>query len=347
MQREEKNNNSLNEDSKNYKIINSRQTNNEHDKTYRKLLSNKEDTAHIINEALKLDKEDQVIAEELEKYSTNFITNEFKDRQADIVYKLKNRNLFFLIEHQNKVDYSMPYRIEEYKLKIMKSAIDMKKIKTRSYEVPTVIPIVIYTGKARWKARLYLDEVKDRRFRGIDLLKYNLLDINEYEKKELLESEYFIDKIFLMEKTKNLKELFEIAKRIIKSTYKEENKKDLSMILKTTVKKKLGEEKVQELLKEMKGEDSSMLENVAIMIDREMNAARRKGMREGRQKGIKQGIQEGRQQGMQQGMLQGIKQGISKVIINMLLKGMSVEDIQELTGATNKEIEKVKKTIEK
>ncbi len=209
----------------------------------------------------------------------------------------------------------MSYRIEEYKLEIIKSAIDMKKIATKNDKMPTVIPIVIYTGKEKWKARVYYNQIEDKRFKNIDLLKYNLLDINEYERKELLKSNYFIDKVFLMEKTRNVNEFFEIAKRIIQNTNKEENREYLRIILKTTVKEKIGEEKTQQLLKEMEGEDVKMLENVSIMIDKEMNAARKKGMKE------------------------GMKEGIKSVVRMMLQKGMKIKEIEELTGLKIEEIE--------
>ena len=41
----------------------------------------------------------------------------------------------------------MSYRILEYELAIMQSAIDLSKIKNKEYKVPLVIPIVLYTGK--------------------------------------------------------------------------------------------------------------------------------------------------------------------------------------------------------
>ena len=68
----------------------------------------------------------------MEKYTSSFVNKIFENREADIVYKYKNKNIFFLIEHQTKIDYSMPYRILEYEIEIMKSAIDIKKVKNKS-----------------------------------------------------------------------------------------------------------------------------------------------------------------------------------------------------------------------
>lgn len=290
--------------------------NNQYDKTYRKILSNKKDVTYIINEAINV----EIKPEEIEKYKSSFVTDEYGNREADVVYKLKNRNIFFLIEHQTKVDYAMPYRIEEYRLEVMKSAIDIKKIKTKGYELPTVIPIVIYTGKQKWSVRTYLSKIQDERFSKVDLFKYNLIDINEYTNEELLKSDNFIDKIFLMEKTKDTEEFIRVLKEIITKTKDEEQIKSLKIIMKHTLKGKLEEEKINELIKNMKKEDENMLA-VVEMVREENRMIRQAGKEEGR------------------------KETIFKVISNMLQKGMNVEEIKEITGVTKREIQQVKKTI--
>lgn len=211
--------------------INTEKIAHEHDKTYRTLLSNKNDVAYIINKALKSKEKSKIKNEDLEKYNTNFITNEFKDRQADIVYKLKEKNVFFLIEHQSKVDYSLPYRIKEYRNEIIRSAIDLKKVKTKGYEIPEVITILIYTGKEKWTVSKYIDRIQDERFKNVNLQKYNLIDIHQYNEKELLDSEQFIDKMFLIEKTKDRKEFADILEEIILHTKDEETKKQLSILV--------------------------------------------------------------------------------------------------------------------
>ena len=55
----------------------------------------------------------------------------------------------------------MPYRILEYEIEIMKSAIDIRKVKNKEYKLPLVIPIVLYTGKKKWDAKRYLEESQE------------------------------------------------------------------------------------------------------------------------------------------------------------------------------------------
>ena len=47
----------------------------------------------------------------------------------------------------------MPYRILEYEIEIMKSAIDIRKVKNKEYKLPLVIPIVLYTGKKKMECQ--------------------------------------------------------------------------------------------------------------------------------------------------------------------------------------------------
>lgn len=55
----------------------------------------------------------------------------------------------------------MPYRILEYEVAIIESAINMNKIKNKEYKIPLVIPIVLYTGNKKWNAKKYLKECQE------------------------------------------------------------------------------------------------------------------------------------------------------------------------------------------
>ena len=101
--------------------------NKKHDKLFKELLSDKKEAVKFINHYLHLNLSD----DEIEKYEKEFRTEEFRNIEADVVYKVKNKNVFILIEHQTKVDYLMPYRILEYEVAIMQSAIDLDKIKNK------------------------------------------------------------------------------------------------------------------------------------------------------------------------------------------------------------------------
>lgn len=286
--------------------------NHQHDKIFRTVLDRKSDAIVLINKALNT----QLEVQDIEKYNSSFINKVFQNREADIVYKIKDRSIFILIEHQTKVDYLMPYRILEYEVAIMQSAIDLDKIKNKESKIPLVISIVLYTGNKKWNAKKYLEENQEK-IEGIEngLGNYNLIDINELTEKELLEDNSFISKMMLIEKSKNTENIVEILEKIVKIT-KEEDKDTLRRIISIILEEKIGITKAKELIEKMEGDEGNMLA-VVDMIRRENQMYIEIGKKEGE-----------------------LKEKI-KIVTNMLKEKFNIETIQKITGINKEEIEKI------
>lgn len=263
--------------------------NNVHDKVFRKIFDNKSETIKFINRSLKL--KNKIKEEKIEKYNSSFITITLKNKESDIVYKLKEKNIFFLIEHQTKIDYSMPLRILEYENEIMRSAIDIKKINKKKYKMPLIIPIVLYTGKQKWNAKTYLMETQERLdgFDGIEFGKYNLIDINVYNKDELLKEETILSKLMLIEKSKNIDELLIYLDNVIKeienkrNIYTDKQIEVLINLIDLMLRKKIGNKMAEKLIKKLKGEETKMLA-VLEMIEKDNKRIREEGIKEGEKK---------------------------------------------------------------
>ena len=286
--------------------------NHQHDKIFRTVLDRKSDAIVLINKALNT----QLEVQDIEKYNSSFINKVFQNREADIVYKIKDRSIFILIEHQTKVDYLMPYRILEYEVAIMQSAIDLDKIKNKESKIPLVIPIFLYTENKKWNAKKYLEENQEK-IEGIEngLGNYNLIDINELTEKELLEDNSFISKMMLIEKSKNTENIVEILEKIVKIT-KEEDKDTLRRIISIILEEKIGITKAKELIEKMEGDEGNMLA-VVDMIRRENQMYIEIGKKEGE-----------------------LKEKI-KIVTNMLKEKFNIETIQKITGINKEEIEKI------
>ena len=84
--------------------------------------------------------------------------------------------------------------------------------------------------------------------------------------------------------------------------------------------------------------------NELVKYTSEKNLKER-ALKEGREEGLKQGHEEGLKEGIEQGIEQGIERGIEKTIINMLNESMDIEIISKVTGKTEEEILKIKKTL--
>ena len=278
----------------------------------------------MINQAIKT----KLKAEEIEKYTSSFVNKIFQNREADIVYKYKNKNIFFLIEHQTKIDYTMPYRILEYEIEIMKSAIDIKKVKNKEYKLPLVIPIVLYTGKKKWDAKRYLEESQEK-LDGVKIKagNYNLVDINDFTKEELLQEKTLISKMMLLEKSESTEESIEMLEKIIPNT-KEEDKKLLKRVISILFGEKIGEEKTKELIEKIDGGEGKML----ALVDMIRNENKMY---------INMGRKEGRKEAREEGKIK-LKQQCLEIAKNLLKINMSISQISEVTKLPEEEIEKIK-----
>ena len=165
----------------------------EHDKIVKRVFQSKREASRFICKVIGR----KVAPSELVAVQNSFVTTELRYREADIVYKVKGRNIVILIEHQTRVDYRMSYRILNYQIEIMRAnEIDNPKKEDKEC---LVIPIVLYTGKDKWTAKNYIKEIQERLFENKKIRKeeielgtlgyYTLVDVNKYTKEELMEEE--------------------------------------------------------------------------------------------------------------------------------------------------------------
>ena len=283
-------------------------------------MDKKEEAIALINQAIKI----KLKAEEIEKYTSSFVSKIFQNREADIVYKYKNKNIFLLIEHQTKIEYSMPYRILEYEIEIMKSAIDIRKVKNKEYKLPFVIPIVLYTGKKKWDAKRYLEESQET-LDGVKMKagNYNLVDINDFTKEELLQGKTLISKMMLLEKSESTEESIEMLEKIIPNTNKEE-KELLKRVITILFGEKIGEEKTKELIEKIDGGEEKMLDLVDMIRNEN-----------------KMYINIGRKEGRKEGEIK-LKQTCQEIAQKLLKLKMPITQISEITTLPKEEIEKLK-----
>ena len=221
----------------------------------------------------------EVNSKELKRYATEHITEQYEIRLSDIVYKKEGKEIYYIVEHQSTVDFNMPYRMLRYCMELMRKIIENSNQKT----YPTIVPIVIYTGKRKWtvaknfaeKQELSKDEYKEY---TIDM-KYKLIDINQISDKELLIKQTYIASIMLIEKSNDKSEMITNIKKII------ENTKDIKQLIKLRdyiifIQKDVLQGEEEELLKMISGKVGN--EEMSTLIERlrRENDAIRKEARE-------------------------------------------------------------------
>ena len=225
----------------------------------------------------------------------------------------------------------MPYRILEYEVEVMRASFIKNNYLSKAYA--RVIAIVIYTGKGKWKPNQSIEEVqeklesdrkKEKDYTGIG--EYNLIDINEYGKEELLKENNLISKIMLIEKAGGEQELIEILDKIIPKV-KENEKGEMVRIIKYILVKDLGKEKAKKYIKKLEGDGDMLAVIQTLKEDRKRN------LRNARMAGLKEGNEKGK--------LEEAK----RLAVKLLKKNMSVEEVAELTELDKEEIIKQKDII--
>ena len=244
----------LNDVSEKY-ILDNRQKTYSHDHIFKRILNDKKEAVDFINERLKLENtEDFLQVEDIEEYNREFITYNFDNMQSDVIYKIKNRKVFFLIEHQSTIDYAMPYRILKYNIAIMDSAVDKTKVRNKNYRLPLIFSFVIYTGNKKWDAGNYILE-KQEKFGNCEIgpfANFQVVDINEYSEENLLNKNTVLSVAMLLEKTKDIDDFLQkIMQKNMNSRQKSFLIQFIQYILKNRGNKKdVKNEKIIEKLKE-------------------------------------------------------------------------------------------------
>ena len=232
----------------------------------------------------------------------------------------------------------MPYRIVNYQIESMR----VNEANKNEKEC-LVIAIVIFTGKGTWTAKRYIEEIQEKFFDEDftatphlgTLGFYNLVDINNYTKDELMKDNSLLSKIMLIEKERNTKDLvstmFEINERIKNNKNKEIVYDAMALVLS----KKFGSKITEQIMKKIieKGSDNMLAAEEMVLEENRML----------RNEGRKIGITEGKKLGITEGK----KLGIRINVINMLKKNFPIKTISEISELSPKEIEEIKKELDK
>lgn len=136
-----------------YETKEERKIHNEHDKLVKKILEKPREVEFVVRKALGIKEK-----LEIEEVRNEFITIDYRGKQVDLLYKIKGKEVYLLIEHQSTQDVKMPYRILEYEVQIMDRS--FRKNNYQTEKLAKVIAIVIYTGPGEWKMPQKLEEIQ-------------------------------------------------------------------------------------------------------------------------------------------------------------------------------------------
>ena len=258
------------------------------------------------------------------KRTADFITIDYKDKEADIVYKdNREEGSYFLIEHQTKIDPYMPFRIAEYALEIM-------RMEYRKGIMAEVTAIVLYTGKENWKVPLRLGKKPGN---DNQIGTYSLYELNKHEDTELIKDGKALSIGLVLERAINSKNLVEKLNEILgmQLNLSKESRNLINIYIMNVLKGILGEEETKEIIKRLNKEKEEA--NNMFMLEETLRNEMMENRNIGRKEGWKEGQKEGIKRGKEEAKIQ-IARRMSKL-------GFDVKEISEIMKTSEEDVNKM------
>jgi predicted transposase YdaD len=283
---------------------------NKHDKGYKYLLSVKKVFLELLRCFVKQGWTDKIDESNLVKVDKSFILQDFKDKEADLVYwvKLNDQDVIFylLLEIQSTVDFQMPYRLLVYMVEIwreiLKDLADGQE-KLKEFRLPSIIPLVLYNGKNNWTAcSSYKEYLSGYEIFGDNIIdfRYILIDVNRYNEKELLEMSNLIASAFLIDRKQDIESLFKNLKKVMR-VLKEISPNEFELFknwFKNIILRGIepeGYNKLDSIIEESR-EVEVMVYNLELTLKEEFEKNRNEGRLEGKIEGRNEGRIEGKKE---------------------------------------------------
>ena len=253
--------------------------------------------------------------EDLETVDKSFISEEMVERESDIIYRVKREGLeiyiVVLVEFQSTPDTTMPVRLLSYIMRLYEQLLANKQ----PLPLPPVFPLVLYNGAQPWRVRDQIADVIDHRISEDFIPKFRYLTIRERDvpDEKLMELNNLVAAAIYMEKLENGDELAAALDRIV-AMIRDEELIDTERFV-AWARKVFGRPETEVLNTKIQS-----LSEVRPMLAQLADKLREEGRQEGRQEGREEGREQGREEGR------------TEIARRLIAKGMSNEDVAEITG---------------
>jgi predicted transposase/invertase (TIGR01784 family) len=266
----------------------------------------------------------------IERYNTKFVTPEFKALEADIIFKVplledKGAGLFlFHCEQQTKAEINTPLRVWQYLLAIL---VEYRKAHPKD-PLPVVYPMILYTGEKPYGfSTQFFDLFGDNKAlaESLFLQEIKLVDLCRMSDEEIQKHALFglTEYAFKHKRTQNIKKFLATLFPWMKAAEVEfQIDSQYGKILLRYILSLCPHGGYELFMESAKQYLSKSQEDKAMTLAEEL-------------------IQKGRYEGMQQGMQEGMQKGVQKIqqiALQMLNKGMSVNEVTELTGLSSDKV---------
>ena len=274
-----------------------KQTDNPHDKGYKRIFSIKKHFLHFIKKYIALEWMMELEEEDLELIDKEYITDQFDTYESDLVYKVHTKEgavyLFFLLELQSYNDFTMSFRLLIYMTAIWLDHFkncDKNKRSKKGYRLPAIMPIVLHNSERNWTASCKFSHmINNAQLFGkyvVDF-EYALVSVNTLTESKISSSNTLIDNIFLADRKRTRQEWTDgIAELMHRIRAMDTNDLNEWITWFSNVIRKLNEDERGELITQLKeGDEKDMCSSFERLLNKEKADGRAEGWKDGREKG--------------------------------------------------------------
>ena len=309
-----------------------------HDKKFKILLSNPKRFLNFLKDCVDMPWVEHLDENMLRKSEKSFILQDFKEKEADIVYEAElNGNkivMYILLEHQSKVDYRMPYRLLLYQNEIIRDYYNNSEPEireTKNFKFPPIFSIVLFTVSTEWNVPLQIRDM----FENAELFgnyvmnfEYLLLDTKGYTDEDLKKfPSKLLSTIFMLEKSKSDIEFYNSIRNNLEyiKEFDEEERRIFNMCIKI-IDIAYSYNKNEDIKKMI--EENSITEVDSMLCDVIENAKYEK----------ERLLAEGRLEGKLEG---GLEKAV-EIAKSLLLEGIPIGIIEKCTHLSKEQIGNIK-----
>ena len=317
-----------------------------HDKGYRQLLANKKTFLELLQTFVREGWVREIEEGNLTLVDKSYVLQDFSDKEADIVYRLRLRGteviFYVLLELQSTVDHTMPFRLLQYMVEVWRDVYNNTPERERmrkGFRLPAIVPAVLYNGKKGWTASRNFREYQlgHGRFAGRLLdFSYILFDVVRYDEEDLYRAANVVSSVFYLDQTVDPRELVGRIRKladVLKGMDPEEFRQVI-VWLRNVIKRKLPgllQEEVDRVLEETEPREvDKMITNIERTLDVMQRVAEARGM----------------EKGIREGQTKGKIEGKVEVARAALKKGLSMDDVVEITGLSMETVLELKRELE-
>ena len=299
-----------------------------HDKFFKETIGRVEVATDFLNNYLPASIMNTVDMKTLEPQKDSFIDKDLKEIFADMLFRVNISNeegyIYFLFEHKSYTSKNISLQLLKYMIEIWESKI---KNKTTD-ELPVIIPLVIYHGSDNWNISTTLGEmIKGYTNLPKDLQKYIpdyeylLYDISRYT-DEQIKGEIKLRIMLTVCRDIFIKDDKGLQETILRATEYLAELKD----------RQTGIEYFETMMRYIFSARADLTKEVADEIMSKIETTYPEGSE------VVMTLAERFRE-------EGVIKGLEKVVRKSIIKGLTTEDIMEITGLKKEAIEDIRKKM--